>query len=370
MVDLYNQYKKIKPEIDGAIQNVINVGAFINGPDVKIFEQNLANYLQVKHVIGCANGTDALLVALMALNLKKGDEVIVPSFTFVSPVEVVGLLGLTPVFVDVDKSTFNLDVEQVENSITEKTKVIIPVHLYGQSCNLEKLKKLALKYDLFLVEDNAQAIGADYIFTNGDKKKVGTIGNIGCTSFFPSKNLGCFGDGGAIFTDDDKKAEEIRCIINHGAKKKYFNERLGINSRLDTIQAAILNVKLKYLDSFIVQRQKVAEFYDKSLSFIDDIVIPQRTSYSTHVFHQYTIRAEKERREALKLFLQKKDIPSMVYYPKPLNEQEAFYSFYKSKVKLDVSKKTCDEVLSLPMHTELSEEQLIYITDTIKEFFN
>lgn len=370
MVDLYHQYKKIKTEIDEALENVICKSSFINGEDVREFGAKLQSYLQVEHVIPCANGTDALQAALMSLNLNSGDEVIVPSFTFISPVEVIALLGFTPVFVDIDERTFNMDVGQVKNSITEKTRAIIAVHLYGQCSNMEELLSISKKNNLYLIEDNAQAIGAEYFFTNKERKKAGTIGHIGCTSFFPSKNLGCFGDGGAICTNDEKIARELKSIVNHGAKKKYYHDRIGINSRLDTMQAAILNVKLKYLDDYIRERQKAAQFYDNELNSIDGIETPLRISYSSHIFHQYTIKVKNGKRDELKAYLQGNNIPSMVYYPKPLHQQEAFLSISKTRYKLEVSEQVCNEVLSLPMHTELTEEQLAYITQSIKKFFN
>jgi dTDP-4-amino-4,6-dideoxygalactose transaminase len=362
MVDLQGQYQKIKSDIDLAIQNVIDSSAFINGPQVKDFRNDLKNYLGCKHVIACANGTDALQIALMSLNLKPGDEVIVPDFTFIATAEVIALLNLKPVFVDVTPDTFLLDLKQVEDKISKKTKAIIPVHLFGQCVNMEELMRIANQHNIFVIEDNAQAIGAD-IVVEGKKYKAGTVGHIGCTSFFPSKNLGCFGDGGALFTNDERLADEMASIANHGSRIKYYNDIVGVNSRLDTIQAAILQVKLKNLDGYISKRQKVAEKYDDLLSGLADLQIPKRVNYSSHVFHQYTILTEK--REDLKMHLQENKIPSMVYYPLGMHNQKA----YKNDDVLEVSDKLCQTVLSLPMHTELSDGQLEYIGNAIQSFY-
>jgi dTDP-4-amino-4,6-dideoxygalactose transaminase len=362
MVDLNGQYLSIKSEINQAIQSVIDSSAFINGPQVKDFRNDLKSYLDCKHVITCANGTDALQIALMSLNLKPGDEIIVPDFTFIATAEVIALLNLKPVFVDVTSDTFLMDLKQVEEKISSKTKAIIPVHLFGQCVNMEELMRIANQHNIFVIEDNAQAIGAD-ISVQGNKSKAGTIGHIGCTSFFPSKNLGCFGDGGALFTNDDKLADEMGSIANHGSRIKYYNDIVGVNSRLDTIQAAILQIKLKRLDNYILRRQKAAEIYDNLLSDIEGIQIPKRVDYSSHVFHQYTIVTEQ--REDLKLYLQENNIPSMVYYPLGMHNQKA----YKTNDVLKVSDKLCQTVLSLPMHTELTANQQEFICDTIQSFY-
>jgi dTDP-4-amino-4,6-dideoxygalactose transaminase len=370
MVDLKNQYLKIKPEIDAAIQEVLESTAFINGPAVKRFQQNLEQYLQVKHVIPCANGTDALQIAMMALGLKPGDEVITADFTYVATAEVIGLLGLTPVLVDVNPSTFDINIEALERNITEKTKAIVPVHLFGQCANMDAIMEIAKKYNLYVIEDNAQAIGAEYTFQNGTRKKAGTIGHIGCTSFFPSKNLGCFGDGGAIMTNDDELAQRCRMIVSHGQSKQYVHDVLGVNSRLDSIQAAILDVKLKYLDQYIQARQKAAEYYDRKFSNHPEIIIPARNPNSTHVFHQYTLQIKNGKRDALRAFLQEQGIPSMIYYPIPLHLQKAYQSPRYKKGDFPVTEMLCASVLSLPMHTELTEDTLEQITNTVLNFFN
>jgi dTDP-4-amino-4,6-dideoxygalactose transaminase len=370
MVDLKNQYLKIKPEIDAAIQEVLESTAFINGPAVKRFQQNLKQYLQVKHVIPCANGTDALQIAMMALGLKPGDEVITADFTYVATAEVIGLLGLTPVLVDVNPSTFDINIEALERNITEKTKAIVPVHLFGQCANMDAIMEIAKKYNLYVIEDNAQAIGAEYTFQNGTRKKAGTIGHIGCTSFFPSKNLGCFGDGGAIMTNDDELAQRCRMIASHGQSKQYVHDVLGVNSRLDSIQAAILDVKLKYLDQYIQARQKAAEYYDRKFSNHPEIIIPARNPNSTHVFHQYTLQIKNGKRDALRAFLQEQGIPSMIYYPIPLHLQKAYQSPRYKKGDFPVTEMLCASVLSLPMHTELTEDTLEQITNAVLNFFN
>jgi len=370
MVDLKNQYLKIKPEIDAAIQEVLESTAFINGPAVKRFQQNLEQYLQVKHVIPCANGTDALQIAMMALGLKPGDEVITADFTYVATAEVIGLLGLTPVLVDVNPSTFDINIEALERNITEKTKAIVPVHLFGQCANMDAIMEIAKKYNLYVIEDNAQAIGAEYTFQNGTRKKAGTIGHIGCTSFFPSKNLGCFGDGGAIMTNDDELAQRCRMIASHGQSKQYVHDVLGVNSRLDSIQAAILDVKLKYLDQYIQARQKAAEYYDRKFSNHPEIIIPARNPNSTHVFHQYTLQIKNGKRDALRAFLQEQGIPSMIYYPIPLHLQKAYQSPRYKKGDFPVTEMLCASVLSLPMHTELTEDTLEQITNAVLNFFN
>ena len=370
MVDLKGQYNKIKTEIDQAVISCIASTSFINGPAVKEFQLNLEQYLGVKHVIPCANGTDSLQIAMMALDLKPGDEVICPAFTYVATAEVIGLLGLTPVMVDVDPQTFNLTASEIEKAITSNTKAIVPVHLYGQACDMEPIMKLAEKHDLFVIEDNAQAIGAEYTFSDGRVAKTGTIGHIGSTSFFPSKNLGCFGDGGALMTNNDDLAQKMRMIANHGQEKKYYHKVLGCNSRLDTIQATILNIKLRYLDEYSSARNEMANYYDESLSTIDGIVIPERQFKSTHVFHQYTLKVKNGRRNELQQYLSEKGIPSMIYYPLPLYKQEAFQQFVSADFKLDTTEQLCDEVLSLPIHTEMNIEHMNFIYNTIKFFFN
>jgi len=370
MVDLKSQYSRIKPEIDSAIQNVINNTSFINGASVQDFSSNLEKYLDVKHVIPCANGTDALQIALMALGLKPGDEVITSDFTFIATVEVVALLGLKLKFVDVDKNTFNLIPEEVEKAITPKTKAIVPVHMFGQGANMEAIMKIAKKHNIFVIEDTAQAIGGEYKCTDGKTKKLGTIGTIGCTSFFPSKNLGCFGDGGAIFTNNDELAIKLKQITNHGSKVKYYHDEIGVNSRLDSIQAAILNVKLKYLDEYILARQKAANFYDNAFKNNSKIKIPGRDKNSTHVFHQYTLQLEGINRDDLKEHLNNKGIPAMIYYPYPLHLQNAYKYLGYKKNDFPNTENLCNKVLSLPMHTELTNEQLQFITETVLEYAN
>jgi len=369
MVDLKGQYNAIKNEIDNAIADVINTTNFINGQKVKDFSRNLSEYLNVKHVIPCGNGTDALQIALMSLGLEQGDEVIVPAFTYVATAEVIALLKLTPVLVDVDYSTFNIKIDDLEKALSPKTKAIVPVHLFGQCAQMEEIMAFAKRHKLYVVEDNAQAIGADYKFSNGEIKKSGTIGDIGCTSFFPSKNLGCFGDGGAIFTNDDQLAEKIRMIANHGQKKKYFHSVIGVNSRLDTIQAAVLDVKLKHLDEYCQARFNAAKYYTENLKGISGIKTPQLVGYSTHVFHQYTLIVENGKRDELKDFLNKNKIPANIYYPLPLNEQEAFKNISKVIGDLKNTYQLSKSVLSIPMHTELSTEQQDYILRHIKDFF-
>jgi UDP-2-acetamido-2-deoxy-ribo-hexuluronate aminotransferase len=370
MVDLKGQYDKIKNEIDQAVIECIASTAFINGPAVKEFQLNLEHYLGVKHVIPCANGTDSLQIAMMALELQPGDEVICPAFTYVATAEVIGLLGLTPIMVDVDHKTFNLTAKEVEKAITSKTKVIVPVHLYGQSCDMEPIMQLAEKHNLFVIEDNAQAIGAEYTFSDGTTAKTGTIGHIGSTSFFPSKNLGCYGDGGALMTNDDNLALKMRMIANHGQEKKYHHKVLGCNSRLDTIQAAILNIKLNYLDQYSTARNKMASYYDEAFYDIEDLEVPVRQHNSTHVFHQYTLKVKNSKRNELQKYLSEQGIPSMVYYPLPLYEQEAFQQFVSSDFVLPTSEELCDQVLSLPIHTEMNIDHINFICDSVKSFFN
>jgi dTDP-4-amino-4,6-dideoxygalactose transaminase len=370
MVDTQTQYQKIKSEIDFAIKEVIDSSAFINGKIVQEFAINLAKYLEAKYVIPCANGTDALQVAMMALDLQPGDEVITPSFTYIATTEVIALLKLTPVFVEVDAQTFCIDPVAIRNAITPKTKAIVPVHLYGQSAQMEEIMSLAREFNLFVIEDNAQAIGAEYIFSNGIKKKTGTIGTIGTTSFYPSKNLGAFGDGGAIYTNDDELAVKIKMIANHGQSSRYYHDLVGCNSRLDSIQAAILNEKLKHLDEYAEARQKVADFYDKALSNCLKIKTPFRASYSNHVFHQYTIILEDVNRDELHKFLASQNVPSMIYYPVPAHRQKMFAEFNTIAVDMPVTDWLAERVISLPMHTELDEEQLNFISFKVLEFVN
>jgi UDP-2-acetamido-2-deoxy-ribo-hexuluronate aminotransferase len=368
MVDLQGQYQHIKEDIAIEIQRTLDTAAFINGGQVKEFQQDLEVYLGVKHVIPCANGTDALQIAMMALNLKRGDEVIVPSFTYVATAEVIALLDLVPVMIDVDPNTFNITSDIIEKAVTPRTKAIVPVHLFGQSADIEPIMALAKKHNLYVIEDNAQAIGSDYTFVNGHVQKSGTIGHIGCTSFFPSKNLGCYGDGGALMTNDDDLAATIRMVANHGQKKKYFHSVVGVNSRLDSLQAGILKVKLKQLDTYAAARNKAAAFYDNSLKNTEGVIIPQRQANSTHVFHQYTLLIKNGKRNALQAYLQEKGIPTMIYYPVPLYKQEAFATYYSGEPHA-VTESLCDSVLSLPMHTEMDENLLAYITESIQQFF-
>lgn len=359
MVDLKGQYLKIKDEVDAGIQNVIDNTAFINGPIVKEFAQHLSEYMGGCYVTTCANGTDALQIALMALELKPGDEVIVPAFTYVASAEVIGLLGLTPVMVDVDYDTFNVTVENLKAALSPKTKAIIPVHLFGQSCDMEPILAFAKEHNLYVIEDNAQAIGAEYTFSDGHKAKTGTMGTIGCTSFFPSKNLGCYGDGGAIFTNDEKLAERIHMIANHGQRVKYYHALIGCNSRLDSIQAAILNVKLKHLDEYCNARHEAASYYTAQLKAFDPeekfFITPKELPSSTHVYHQYTLKIKDGKRDALKAYLAEQGIPSMIYYPLPLQEQEAFKPITRAAESLEKSRACAYSVLSLPIHTEMTK---------------
>lgn len=370
MVDLKGQYLKIKEEVDAGIQECIDNTAFINGPAVKEFQNDFEKYLGVKHVIPCANGTDALQIAMMALDLQPGDEIICPAFTYVATAEVIGLLGLKPVMVDVNEDTFDIQLDGLEKYLTSKTKAIVPVHLYGQSADMEKILEFAERHNLFVIEDNAQAIGSDYTFSDGTVKKAGTIGHIGCTSFFPSKNLGCYGDGGALMTNDDELASKIRMIANHGQEKKYYHKVLGCNSRLDTIQAAVLKVKLKHLDEYSAARNRMADYYDTNLAGIAEIQTPKRAVNSTHVFHQYTLRVKNGKRDELQKYLAEKNIPSMVYYPLPLYKQEAFLQYVEEGFSLPVTEQLCTEVISLPVHTEFDQEVLDVIITEIKNYFN
>ena len=367
MVDLKRQYHKIKNEVDTAILNVLESTAFINGPDVQSFAKELAEYLDVKHVIPCANGTDALQISLMALGLKPGDEVITTSYTYIATVEVIALLRLTPVFVDVDADTFTMNIDSARKAITSKTKAIIPVHLYGQAVNMEPLLELAKEHKIPVIEDNAQAIGGTYTFSDGTKKKTGTMGVIGCTSFFPSKNLGGYGDGGAIFTNDDALAETLKMIANHGQKTKYYHEMVGCNSRLDTIQAAILRIKLRHLDEYCTARRAAADYYDKAFSNNPKIVTPFRAPYSYHVFHQYTLQLRGVDRDGLQAKLAKRKIPSMIYYPVPSHKQNMLKEYGTANLVLPVTDMLQDCVISLPIHTELTEEELSYITSNLLE---
>ncbi len=369
MVDLFTQYEKIKTEIDSEIQEVIRSSVFVKGGKVVEFEENLRKYLNVNHVITCGNGTDALQIALMVLDLKEGDEVITTPFTFVSTLEVLALMKLKPVLADVDQNTFNIDPIQVKKCMTEKTRAIVPVHLYGQCSDMETLNKIAKDHKLAIIEDACQALGTVYQFSNGEKAKAGTIGGIGCNSFFPTKNLGGFGDGGALFTNNDKLGQAMRSIANHGMSKRYHYQQIGLNSRLDAIQAAILDVKLKYLDKYVSARQAAADFYDTELAGISGLITPYRVPYSTHSFHQYTIKVG-EKRDDLQKYLAGKGIPSMVYYPVSLHLQEAYQYLNYQKGDFPVSEKLTEQVLSLPMHTELTNDQLSYIVSAIREFFN
>jgi len=370
MVDLKQQYKKIKNEIDAAVMGVIESTSFIGGPQVSAFAQNLSQYLGIKHVIPCANGTDALQIAMMALGLEPGDEVITPSFTYIATTEVIALLKLKPVFVEVDTQTFCIEPEAIRKAITSKTKAIVPVHLYGHSAKMEEIMAIAKEHNLFVIEDNAQAIGGDYYFKNSISKKTGTIGDIGCTSFFPSKNLGCYGDGGAMCTNDDELAEKLKMIANHGQSKKYYHDVVGCNSRLDALQAAILNIKLPLLDSYIDARIKAADFYDKAFAGNEKITTPYRAEYCKHVFHQYTIELNNVNREELVGFLAENNIPSMLYYPVPAHRQKMFASFGSGNINLEKTDWLTQRVISLPIHTELDEEQQNFITKKVLEFVN
>jgi len=369
MVDLKTQYQKLKPEIDKAVIDVMESAAFIGGKPVTTFTENLGNYLGVKHVIPCANGTDALQIALMALDLQPGDEVITPSFTFIATTEVVALLKIKPVFVDVDKDTFCMDIDSVKKAITPKTKAIVPVHLYGQATDMETLMTLAKAHNIAVIEDNAQAIGCDYTFSDGSVRKTGAIGDIGTTSFFPSKNLGAYGDGGAIFTDNDELAAKMRIIASHGSAKRYYHEVVGVNSRLDTIQAAILNIKLPHLDEYIAARNKAADYYDKAFAGHPKIKTPVRSEKCNHVFHQYTLVLEGVDRDDLQTYLSTQQVPAMIYYPVPGHRQQMFAA-YHTDYNLPVTDYLTSRVISLPIHTELEDEQLAYITKHVLEFCN
>lgn len=368
MVDLKGQYLKIKPEIDNAIQSVIDSCAFINGQLVAEFSVNLESYTGARHVIPVANGTDALQIALMALGLHAGDEVIVPAFTYIASAEVIALLGLVPVMVDVDYDSFNVTFAHIQKAITPKTKAIIPVHLFGQSCPMEEILQLAEANDLYVIEDNAQALGAVYTFPDGRDQQTGTMGHFGCTSFFPTKNLGCMGDGGALMTNDDELALRAKMIASHGQSKKYIHDVIGCNSRLDTIQAAILNVKLHHLNDYILARQTAAKRYYEGLYDLDSIVLPPKMPYSSHTYHQFTIKVTEGRRDELKSYLSGHGIPSMIYYPLPLQQQKAFTDIARQGEELRNSEILCQEVLSLPMHTELTEEVQNFVIEKIREY--
>ncbi|UZT97829.1 DegT/DnrJ/EryC1/StrS family aminotransferase [Chryseobacterium fluminis] len=367
MVDLQSQYYKIKNDVDNAVLNVMDSAAFINGPEVKSFQNELESYLDVKHVIPCGNGTDALQIALMALDLQEGDEVITADFTFAATVEVIHLLKLKSVLVDVDYDTFTISAEAIKKAITPKTKAIIPVHIFGQCANMEEILKIAEEHNLFVIEDNAQAIGAEYTFADGTVKKSGTMSTVGTTSFFPSKNLGCYGDGGAIFTNNDDLAHRLRGIVNHGMYERYYHDEVGVNSRLDSVQAAVLRKKLPHLDAYNDSRRKAADFYDEAFAGNEHILTPKRDENSTHVFHQYTLRILNGKRNDLQKFLTEKEIPAMIYYPVALRKQKAYYQESNDADFVNTDK-LLDQVISLPMHTELDDEQLKYITEAVLEF--
>ncbi|MDX2190380.1 MAG: DegT/DnrJ/EryC1/StrS family aminotransferase [Bacteroidota bacterium] len=370
MVDLKSQYLKIKPEIDNAVLKILDNTNFILGEEVNNFANDLQRYLNVKYVIPCANGTDALQIALMALKLPKGSEVILADFCYIAAAEAVSLLGYKPVFVDVEPGTFNINPKEIEAKITDRTKVIIPVHLFGQSCNMEPIIRIAQKYNLYIVEDNAQSIGAHYTFSNGETKRTGTIGHVGTTSFFPSKNLGAMGDGGAIFTNDEELANTLKTIANHGQKERYYHDMIGVNSRLDTIQAAILGIKLKHLDTYIAARRKAADYYDQFFRNKNYAVIPERSTFADHVFHQYTLKIKDGKRDGLKAYLDKEGVPAMIYYPVALQDQKAFANHSKDEDLHPNTQSLCKEVISLAMHSELEDEQLQFITSKVEAYFH
>lgn len=370
MVDTKTQYQKIKTEVDKAVLEVMESSAFINGKPVQDFAASLSSYLGVRHTIPCANGTDALQIAMMALGLQPGDEVITPSFTYIATTEVIALLRLTPVFVEVDAKTFCIDPAALEKAITPKTKAIVPVHLYGHAAPMEEIMAIAKKYNLYVIEDNAQAIGCDYTFSDGTTKKTGSIGHIGATSFYPSKNLGAFGDGGAIFTNDDELAAKMKMVANHGQSRQYYHDVVGCNSRLDSIQAAILNIKLQHLDEYAAARRKAAGFYDKAFAGNPKITTPYRAAYSNHVFHQYTVLLEGADRNGLKEYLAERKIPAMIYYPVPGHKQKMFEQFNVASNEMPVTDWLTERVISFPIHTELDEEQLNFICSAILEFVN
>ena len=369
MVDLVGQYEKIKSEVDVAVQRIMGSAAFIGGPEVKDFENELSEFIGVKHTIACANGTDALQIAMMALNLQPGDEVITANFTYVATAEVIALLKLTPVLVDVLPGTFLIDPKAVEAAITPKTKAIVPIHLFGQCADMDAMMDIASRHNLYVIEDNAQAIGADYHWKSGKVQKAGTIGHIGATSFFPSKNLGCYGDGGAIFTNDDAIGKKIRMIANHGQSVQYYHDEIGVNSRLDSIQAAILRIKLRHLDEYAAARRAVADYYDKAFANHPNITTPERTKLSNHVFHQYTMVLKNASRDKLREYLATKEIPAMIYYPVPLHLQKAYRDPRYKEGDFPVTEHLCASVISLPIHTEMQEETLSYITKNVLEYF-
>ena len=368
MVDLQGQYQHIKPQVNKAFESVLDTAYYIGGPEVKGFQADLEDYLNVKHVIPCANGTDALQIAMMGLGLQQGDEVITVDFTFAATVEVIALLKLTPVLVDVEADTYNMDIKALKKAITPKTKAIVPVHLFGQCANMEAIMKVAKAHNLYVIEDNAQAIGADYTFSDGTTKKSGTMGNVGTTSFFPSKNLGCYGDGGAIFTNDDELAHILRGIVNHGMYTRYYHDVVGVNSRLDSLQAAVLQIKLPLLDSYCDARRKAAQFYSDAFADNKYIITPKISDFSTHVFHQYTLQITNEKRNELHQNLLDQGIPNAIYYPVPLHSQKAYKDARYNEDDFTVTNQLIDTVISLPMHTELDEEQLSFITKAINEF--
>lgn len=368
MVDTRTQYHHIKNEVDKAVLDVLESSAFINGKPVQDFAANLSAYLGVNHTIPCANGTDALQIAMMALGLEPGDEVITPSFTYIATTEVIALLRLKPVFVEVDPKTFCIDPAAIEKAITPRTRAIVPVHLYGHAAPMEEIMAIAAKHNLFVVEDNAQAIGCEYTFSDGSKKKTGTIGHIGCTSFYPSKNLGAFGDGGAMFTNDADLAVKLRMIANHGQQKRYYHDTVGCNSRLDTIQAAILDIKLKHLDEYIVRRRRAADYYDQAFAGLAGVTVPYRADYCTHVFHQYTLILQDADRDRLSAWLAEKQVPSMIYYPVPAHKQKMFEQFGTASQVMPVTDWLTSRVISLPIHTELDEEQLAWITQNVMAY--
>lgn len=371
MVDLKAQYQAIANDVQAAFQHCLDQTAFINGPMVKAFQEHLETYLGVQHVIPCANGTDALQLALMSLNLEVGDEVIVPAFTYVATAEVIGLLRLKPVLVDVDPHTFNTTATHIEAAITPRTRAIVPVHLFGQSADMEPILALAKKKQLAVIEDNAQAIGAIYTFSDGRQVHTGGLGDIGCTSFYPSKNLGAYGDGGALTTNSNTYATDLRMLANHGQQQRYYHEKIGVNSRLDALQAAVLDIKLRYLDDYTSRRQAAAACYDQALEVLEEVQCPVRQSNSTHVFHQYTLKVPAKHRDALQQYLREKGIPSMIYYPVPLQEQTAFKPLIQQPTQdLSTTVQLCQEVISLPMHPELDQEQLDYIVKAIKDYFS
>jgi dTDP-4-amino-4,6-dideoxygalactose transaminase len=368
MVDLQGQYKHIKPQINKAFESILDTAYYIGGPEVKGFQEDLEKYLNVKHVIPCANGTDALQIAMMGLGLKTGDEVITVDFTFAATVEVIALLNLTPVLVDVDRDTYNMNIDALKKAITPKTKAIVPVHLFGQCANMEAILEVAKAYNLYVIEDNAQAIGADYTFSNGSTKKAGTMGNVGTTSFFPSKNLGCYGDGGAIFTNDDDLAHTIRGIVNHGMYKRYYHDVVGVNSRLDSLQAAVLQIKLPLLDGYCEARQKAANYYNQAFANSKNIETPAVSNFTTHVYHQYTLKVTNVDRNALHQHLLDKGIPNAIYYPVPLHSQKAYADDRYDEADFKVTNELIETVISLPMHTELDQQQQDFICNAVLEF--